>query len=222
MRLPCLKHSPALKGEEKLYFEGVSSPLQYKIIPLGDHAITIELSNVIDETINQKIIALFHQFKQKNLPFIKDIIPAYSSLTVVYDVMAIRKNNPSAYPFMKNEIENETANCDFNKTAPRRKIEIPVCYDVSMGIDLEEMSQQKNIPMDEIIKIHSGKIYHVFMTGFLPGFAYMGLVDEKIITPRKQHPRIKVLAGSVGIAGEQTGIYPFDSPADGILSGKHL
>ncbi len=203
-----------------MYFEKVSTPLLYKIHPLGDHALTVEFGSLIDDSINQKIILLFHQLKQKNIAFIKDIIPAYASLTVVYDVTAIRKKAPSAYLFMKKEMENEIINCDFNITVSVRKIEIPVCYDTSLGIDLEEMSQQKNIPVDEIIQLHSNKTYRVFMIGFLPGFAYMGSVDEKIITARKQQPRINVSSGSVGIAGEQTGIYPFDSPGGWNIIGQ--
>lgn len=195
---------------------------KYQISPLGDHALTIILSDIIDESINQKIIALFYHLQKQTLHFIKDIIPAYSSITIIYNVIAVRKKHFSAYLFIKSEIENVITNCDWNINPSTKKIEIPVCYDVSLGIDLEEMSHQKNIPVDEIIQLHCNKIYKVYMIGFLPGFAYMGSVDEKIITPRKKQPRIKVHAGSVGIAGEQTGIYPFDSPGGWNIVGQTL
>jgi inhibitor of KinA len=198
----------------------VNSPVSYKIFPLGDHALTITLSEVIDLSINQKIIALFHHLQQQHFYFIKDIIPAYSSLTIVYDVIAIRKNKTSAFQFAKEEIEKAIAQCNFKEVLLYRKMDIPVCYDVSFGIDLNEMAAQKNISIEEIIQIHSSKTYRVFMIGFLPGFAYMGSVNEKIITPRKQQPRTKVLAGSIGIAGEQTGIYPFDSPGGWNIIGQ--
>ncbi|HEX3025214.1 MAG TPA: 5-oxoprolinase subunit PxpB [Chitinophagaceae bacterium] len=203
-----------------MYFENVNGTEKYQISPLGDHALTIILSDIIDESINQKIIALFYHLQKQTLHFIKDIIPAYSSITIIYNVIAVRKKHSSAYLFIKSEIENVITNCDWNINPSTKKIEIPVCYDVSLGIDLEEMSHQKNIPVDEIIQLHCNKIYKVYMIGFLPGFAYMGSVDEKIITPRKKQPRIKVHAGSVGIAGEQTGIYPFDSPGGWNIVGQ--
>ena len=198
----------------------MKSPLQYRILPLGDHALSIELGDIIDASINQQCIAIFHQLKEVALPFIKDIIPAYASVTVVYDVAAIRKEQPSAYGFMKEKLEKLLSGIDTDQASSHRKIEIPVCYDLSLGIDLQEMSQQKNISVEEIIRIHINKIYRVFMIGFLPGFAYMGSVDESIITARRTQPRTNVAAGSVGIAGEQTGIYPLDSPGGWNIIGQ--
>jgi inhibitor of KinA len=187
---------------------------------LGDHALTIKLSDTVDEVVNQKIISLFHHLKKQTIPGVKDLIPAYNSITVVYDVAVIRKNNSCSISFIKNEIEHAVINCDFTTTPSTKIIEIPVCYDVSFGIDLEEMSQQKQISIDEIIQLHCSKTYRVYMIGFIPGFAYMASVDKKIITNRKQKPRTKVVAGSVGIAGEQTGIYPFDSPGGWNIVGQ--
>ena len=178
------------------------------------------MGDIIDASINQQCIAIFHQLKEAALPFIKDIIPAYASVTVVYDVAAIRKEQPSAYGFMKEKLEKLLSGIDTDQASSHRKIEIPVCYDLSLGIDLQEMSQQKNISVEEIIRIHINKIYRVFMIGFLPGFAYMGSVDESIITARRTQPRTNVAAGSVGIAGEQTGIYPLDSPGGWNIIGQ--
>ena len=198
----------------------MKSPLQYRILPLGDHALCIELGEIIDASINQQCIALFHQLKELAIPFIKDIIPAYASVTVVYDVAAIRKEHPSAYGFMKEKLEAMLLRIDTDQPLSHRKIEIPVCYDLSLGIDLQEMSQEKNIAVEEIIRIHTNKTYRVFMIGFLPGFAYMGSVDESIITARRAQPRTTVAGGSVGIAGEQTGIYPLDSPGGWNIIGQ--
>jgi len=198
----------------------VKSPLQYRILPLGDHALCIQLGDIIDASINQQCIAIFHQLKEAALPFIKDIIPAYASLTVVYDVVGIRKEQPSAYGSMKEKLEAMLLRINMDQPISSRKIEIPVCYDLSLGVDLQEMSQEKNIPVEEIIRIHTNKTYRVFMIGFLPGFAYMGSVDESIITARRTKPRTNVAAGSVGIAGEQTGIYPLDSPGGWNIIGQ--
>jgi len=193
----------------------------YRIYPLGETAVTIELGNRIDEHTNQQVLSLFHHIKNKKIPGVTDIIPAYSSLTIVYDVIGIRQQcHPSAYSFIKQELEAALQNCNWHSSTKTRLIEVPVCYDVSLGIDLQEMSEQKQISINEIIQLHYSKTYRVFMIGFLPGFAYMGTVDKKITTPRKQHPRVKVLAGSVGIAGEQTGIYPFDSPGGWNIIGQ--
>jgi len=203
-----------------LYFEDVNPPLRYHILPLGDHALCIELGESIVASINQKCIALFHQLKLAEIPFVKDIIPAYSSVTVIYDVVAIRKEQPSAYRFIKDKLDALLAIMDLDQPVSHRKVEIPVCYDLSLGLDLREMSQEKNMTVEEIVGIHSNKTYRVFMIGFLPGFAYMGSVDETIVTPRRLQPRTNVAAGSVGIAGEQTGIYPFDSPGGWNIIGQ--
>ena len=198
----------------------MNASVSYTIFPLGDHALTIQFGDSINEPINQQIIALFHHLQQQNFYFIKDIIPAYTSVSVVYDVIAVRKNNASAFQFVENELQKAIAFCHFKNESLVRKIEIPVCYDICLGIDLEEMAQQKNISIDEIVKVHCSKTYRVYMIGFLPGFAYMGSVDNQIITARKQQPRTNIIAGSVGIAGEQTGIYPFNSPGGWNIIGQ--
>jgi inhibitor of KinA len=99
-------------------------------------------------------------------------------------------------------------------------ITIPVCYEKEFALDIEEIATVKNISINELIEIYTSKIYHVYMMGFLPGFAYMGEVDEKLEMPRKQQPRQTVEAGSVGIAGRQTGIYPLASPGGWQIIGR--
>jgi inhibitor of KinA len=193
----------------------------HHIYPVGDSAITIELEKIIDEDINRQILSLFNCLQQNNIFGVIDIIPAYSSITLVYDVASIKnKINSSAYHCMHQQIISVINDCDINQKQTSRLIEVPVCYDISLGIDLEEMSTQKNISIEEIIRIHTSKTYRVYMIGFLPGFAYMGKVDETIVTPRKQQPRTNIVAGSIGIAGEQTGIYPLNSPGGWNIIGQ--
>jgi inhibitor of KinA len=193
----------------------------YKIYISGSNAFTIEMGNSIEESINKKVLALFYHLKNLNIPYVIDIIPAYCTVTVILNnITGLRKEKENTFSFIQKKIESAIDQCDFNKSFPSRLIEIPVCYDVSMGLDLEEMAGQNKIPVDDIISIHSKKTYHVFMIGFLPGFAYMGSVDHRIRTPRKIMPRTIVPAGSVGIAGEQTGIYPFDSPGGWNIVGR--
>ena len=106
------------------------------------------------------------------------------------------------------------------KVKTKKIYEIPVCYGGEYGPDLEFVAKNADISVEEVIKIHSSKDYLIYMLGFLPGFSYLGGLDEKIHTPRLANPRIKIPAGSVGIGGAQTGIYPLESPGGWQLIGK--
>lgn len=192
----------------------------YNIYPTGDHAITIVLSHTINIATHEKVMALFHQLTSMEMEGIKDIIPAYTTLTVVYNIAKIKEQtNLSAYEYMYKKLET-VLKVSSIKPVINPCIEIPVCYDTAFGIDLTAIAEQKKISIDEIIQIHSSTQYHVYMLGFLPGFAYMGNVNDRIITPRLSTPRTRVAAGSVGIAGNQTGIYPLDSPGGWNIIGR--
>ncbi len=196
--------------------------LPYKIVSCGDHAVTIDFGNTIDETINNYILHLFHHLKQKNIPGIKDILPAYSSLTVVYDVITIHKiiSTPDAYIWITQQLEMILQQKQGDKFEEPRIINIPVCYEEQFAPDLHELAAHKNITPESVGKVHYSKPYRVFMLGFLPGFAYMGTVEKIISMPRKTKPRLKVPEGSVGIAGLQTGIYPMESPGGWNIIGQ--
>ena len=177
---------------------------------------------MIDEEINRNVMALFHYWKDRSIPGVMDIIPSYSSLTLTYDAVLIRNQNKisSAFEFMKRKAEDSIKNCDWKKRPPPRLMEIPICYHLSLAPDLKTLAAEKSLSVEEVIQLHSDKTYRVYMIGFLPGFAYMGKVDARIALPRKSTPRILVPAGSVGIAGEQTGIYPLDSPGGWNIIGQ--
>jgi len=193
----------------------------YKINSAGDHALTIRLGIAITEETHQKVMALFHHLKKDNISAVKDIIPAYTSVTVVYDIMQAKKHTQiSSHDYIRNAIQQSILQCNWDAAISSALIEIPVCYDESFGIDLRTMAEQKKISIEEIINIHTSTVYHVYMLGFLPGFAYMGIVDSRIATARLQNPRLNVPAGSVGIAGNQTGIYSFDSPGGWTIIGR--
>jgi inhibitor of KinA len=196
--------------------------MQPIITPLGDSALTITFGAAINEQINQTVLSFFHYLKRINVSGVIDIIPAYASLTIVYDLIKIREQfkNSSAYDYMHTQVLNALKDSTFSKVNKSRTMEIPVCYDVSLGTDLYSMANEKGLSIEEIIKIHSTKTYRVYMIGFLPGFAYMGEVDNKIATPRKAVPAQNILAGSVGIADSQTGIYPFNSPGGWNIIGQ--
>jgi len=196
--------------------------IPYRIFPLGDSALTIDFGNVIDEDVNNCVFASFHQLKQHSLPGIIELIPAYSSLTVCYDVTAFKKkahNGKTVFESVKEWVEEKLhEQFSFNEKTPA-EIKIPVCYAAEFAPDIEQLARTKGLSTEEVIEIHTSKSYKVYMLGFLPGFAYMGEVDERIAMPRKQQPQ-NILPGSVGIAGKQTGIYPFASPGGWQIIGR--
>jgi inhibitor of KinA len=195
----------------------------YRIFSLGDSAITLDFGNVIDETINRKIIALFHSLNEEPLPDMLEAVPAYSSLTVYYDVFKLKKSatpNVTVWEWMKSQLEKRLQEPLTEEDSLSRSVKIPVCYDKEFALDIDEIASTKNISVEEIIQIHISKTYRVYMLGFLPGFPYMGETDERIKMPRKIQPRQRVEAGSVGIAGKQTGIYPLASPGGWQVIGR--
>ena len=160
-------------------------------------------------------------FAKNNFKGFVETVPAYASLAVFYDVKTVKKNYPvgsTVFDFVK--IFTEQLLMQLNSEGTELQsitITIPVYYN---GDDLALIATTHQLSAEEVIRIHTSKIYRVFMVGFLPGFTYMGSVDERIATARKSSPRIKVPAGSVGIAGFQTGIYPLDSPGGWQLLGQ--
>ncbi len=148
-------------------------------------------------------------------------VPAYSSLAIFYntfEVLQINSARNSAFDYVKAHIENILSDVILDGAQKKNKIiEIPILYD---GEDLEFVANQHQLSNDEVIAIHTSMTYRIFMIGFLPGFPYMGSVDERIATSRKSSPRTSVPAGSLGIAGVQTGIYPQPSPGGWQLIGR--
>jgi inhibitor of KinA len=191
----------------------------YSIFPLGDSALTIDFGNIIGEDINKKVLRLFQHLKAIQDASIIDLVPAYSSLTVYYDVASFHHPEKTAFESMADILE-----ILLSKTSPTIKeqsnyLEIPVCYSKKFALDLEYLAEQNELSAEEIIQIHASKTYRVYMLGFLPGFTYMGEVDERIAIARKPAP-VKLFAGAVGIAGRQTGIYPLESPGGWQIIGR--
>jgi|SRR5215213_939742 len=186
-----------------------------KIFSLGENALTIDFGSEISLQLNNQVLRLADSLARNNFVGFIEIVPAYSSLTVFYDVFTVRKNFPAfetAFEAVKSFLEKALENpSEIEKPAPR-VVKIPVCFDENFALDLEFVAAENDLTRDEVVEIFLARTYRVYMLGFLPGFAYMGEVDERIATPRKSAPRLKVPRGSVGIAGSQTGIYPFESP----------
>ena len=198
------------------------SHLNYKIFPLSDSAITIDFGNSINESTNTIVSQLFKSCDLNPFQGFIESVPAYASLTIFYDVYQVKLHNPaieSAFSFVTSYLENQLQCLDSQGNTEVKLIEIPVIYD---GEDLAFVAEYTQLSVPQIIAIHTAPTYRVYMMGFLPGFAYLGGMDERIATPRKSTPRMKVPAGSVGIAGKQTGIYPLESPGGWQLIGHIL
>ena len=156
------------------------------------------------------------------MPGMIEAVPAYSSITLYYDVISIRKLGPigqTVFESVKQQLEERFQQPIQQNEFAERLVKIPVCYEDELAMDIKQLAASKNISVDEVIYIHTSKNYKVYMLGFLPGFPYMGEADDRIATARKSQPQT-VAAGSVGIAGKQTGIYPFTSPGGWQIIGR--
>ncbi len=191
----------------------------FQIQLLGDHAIVYKINTGQLKDIDPNLLAFTQFVTNEKINGIKDIILAYDTLTLVYDILHF-DSNPFLFAHTILEAFNIASKNNIVSIKRRSMIEIPVCYDESLGIDLENAVKALNCSIDELIQQHSEKIYTVYCLGFLPGFAYMGEVPHAIQLPRHPSPRSKVLAGSVGIAGKQTGIYPMNSPGGWQIIGR--
>ncbi len=210
--------------------------MNWRLALLGDHSLVFSLEEKMSEEIIGKIIALKKSIETFHLDFIKELIPSYHTLTLVYDIdlfyqnNIVIKNNQSIIEFgnsLLNAFKHSTTNIDTENVSEKntiiqaeKVIRIPVCYDERLGIDLENIVSKNKISIEEIIKIHTKETYLVYCLGFLPGFAYMGKVNAAIQIARHASPRKEVQAGSVGIAGMQTGIYPMNSPGGWQIIGR--
>jgi inhibitor of KinA len=195
---------------------------QNKIFPLGDAAVTFDMGNTISEALNQKALAMQQWLLAHPFEGLKDCLVAYSSLTVLYNPVVIKKYyNPRAtvFAWVAGRLQQAFEEAPEMVNTAREVISIPVCYEAPYGPDLAALAEQKRLTTQEVVNKHTGAIYNVYMIGFLPGFSYMGEVNEQISVPRKQHPA-PVMAGSVGIAGSQTGIYPLNSPGGWQIIGR--
>lgn len=194
-----------------------------RIFPLGDNALTVEFGNEISPETNRKAIALGNAISQESFHGLIETLPAYSGLTVYYTPPEVRRFHPTfdtAFEAVKAFVERSLENVTVLAKEDGSTIEIPVSFADDAALDLKEVSTLKGVSPDEYIDIFLSQCYRVYMIGFLPGFAYMGEVDERIAVPRKATPRLEVPKGSVGIAGSQTGIYPTTSPGGWQIIGR--
>jgi inhibitor of KinA len=184
-----------------------------RLLPLGDSSLLIRFGDEIDPALNQRVHDLDALLTEDQIPGVIETIPAYATLLLHYDPLVL------TFAQATNWVNAELTRIRSAVVKKPRLIEVPVRYGGEYGPDLDFVASHYRISVPEVIRLHTGCEYTVYMMGFTPGFAYMGKLDERIATPRLETPRIKVAAGSVGIAGAQTGIYPIDSPGGWRLIG---
>jgi inhibitor of KinA len=186
-----------------------------QIYELGDSALTIEFGHEISGNVHEEVMKRFYQFQSFPLPGTLDLIPAYASLTIVFD-LGVVASRFQGLAGMQNLIEEKLTEA-FTAVNPEGRLhEISCVYD---GADLATVASTCGLSTQEIIRIHSEKEYTVYFLGFLPGFAYMGTTDERITVSRKDKPA-SIQAGDIGLAGNQTGIYPSASPGGWQIIGS--
>jgi inhibitor of KinA len=185
------------------------------IYPLGDSAITLDLGNYIDENLNARALAIYDWLESHPLDGVFDRIVAYSSVSVFYDPTRVY-DRMAVSEWLLEAWQQTAAACP---GIDGRDIRIPVCYEGEYAPDLEAVARLTGLSRGEVIDLHCSVTYRIYMIGFLPGFPYMGKIEPRLEIPRKPRPA-PVIAGGVGIAGMQTGIYPLNSPGGWQIIGR--
>lgn len=185
-----------------------------RFLTLGDSAIAVEFGQEIRLDVNQQVTALKKLLEENPVAGVVELVPTYCTLMIVYNPLTI------GYTELKQAVEKLLGQLSAVSTSEKEVIEIPVLYGGEYGPDLQEVASVHNMTEAEVIRCHAEPEYPIYMLGFVAGFPYLGGMNEAIATPRKQSPRLKIPAGSVGIAGGQTGIYSVESPGGWQIIGR--
>jgi inhibitor of KinA len=186
-----------------------------RYMPFGDSALLVEFGNTVDTETNKRVLALSDRLETEQLEGVKEVAPTYRSFLVRYDSSIISYER---LVFLIKDIE-ETSTASSSE-AVGRKLVVPVVYGGGYGPDLKHIAAIHNLREQQVVRLHVEKKYRVYMIGFIAGFPYLGEVADEIATPRLETPRLKVPAGSVGIAEKQTGIYPYEAPGGWQIIGR--
>jgi len=194
----------------------------FRLSPLGDRALLIHLGEAIDEGTHRLVRAVSARLSAHPVAGMIEIVPAFASVAIHYEPGRVPNGARPASPYARFAASIEAVLSDLGDEAlpPPRTVEIPVSYGGEHGPDLDDVAHQHGITSDDVVRLHSGATYRVYMLGFMPGFAYLGGLPDEIATPRRAEPRTAVPAGSVGIGGSQTGVYPLTSPGGWQLIGR--
>jgi inhibitor of KinA len=185
-----------------------------RIVPAGDSALFVEFDDRIDETVNGRVIALAETLQRAAVPGVRDVVPTYRSVAVYFDPLRVD------YDRLLERVERDAMAPHVPADRQAAPVRVPVLYGGEFGPDLPAVAAFARATEDDVVRLHSGTTYRVFMLGFVAGFAYLGTVDPRIAMPRHATPRVRVPLGSVGIAGVQTGVYPAETPGGWQLIGR--
>lgn len=194
-----------------------------RITPVGDAALRVELGETIDEATLQRVQAACAALEAAAIPGLTELVPAYATLTAHYDPGAVAADGAPADDipgWLSLRVERALEKLAAKSLRKGNLVEIPVCYGGEFGPDLARVAAQAKLSPEEVVRRHAAGNYLVHLIGFSPGFPYLGGLAPELATPRLARPRAQVPAGSVGIAGGQTGIYPLATPGGWNLIGR--
>ncbi len=181
----------------------------------------LQFGSIISKKILNRIRAIAQVLDEQPFPGLVEYVPAFTTLTVYYDPWVISQQGKlDAYEELTQKLEVLVEQVQETRSTPARVVELPVVYGGAYGPDLQEVALHTGLREEEIIDMHSAGEYLVHMVGFAPGFPYLGGMDNRLATPRKATPSARIPAGSVGIAGAQTGVYPISTPGGWQLIGR--
>lgn len=188
--------------------------MPYRIVPAGESALFVEFEERIDAEVNARAIACADTIQAAQLAGVRDVVPTYRSVAVYFD--PLRTDHDALTACLERAADQPLT----PPSATPVPVRIPVCYGGDLGPDLAGVASLARLSESDVVRIHGAATYRVFMLGFVPGFAYLGIVDARIAVPRHPTPRVRVPSGSVGIAGMQTGVYSADTPGGWQLIGR--
>ena len=194
--------------------------MEFAFNPLGDNAVIIRIADTIEQHNQKKIQAIITALNETKPNWFIELIPAFTTVTVFYNPLKTQSESP--YEEVCNKLYLLLKGMTAETNVIGQFVEIPVVYGGVLGPDLAYVAKYNGLSIDEVIRIHTESIFDVSMIGFAPGFPFLSGMSKRIATPRKSTPRLVVPAGSVGIAGFQTGIYPIETPGGWQIIGHTL